>query len=716
MTALALPLALFWAAPVSSPRVPAQGQEIRELDRGQQAFWAGQYERAARTLAGLERRMPRVRDHVLYLAAESELYAGRPARARELFSEVAAERDSRFAPQSPWRVADCLWAEGRKDEAAAAYRRLLAASVPAGVDPVVARFHVAEQAPAVEAGKLFRQIHVDSPAHPLAIEASRLAGPADDPSEAPAPGDPRARLRRAAVLLDRRHVDDAIRELEGLPRELPPELAVERDLALGMAKFRTRHDYPQAAELLLSVAPKLTEDRAASAAFHGARALARANRTDESIAANRRLVETYSGSRWATEAQFVIGWLEFNRGHYRECQPELRALLSRRNPFADDASWYLALAHHFLGEPTEALAALDEFARLAGNDADAARRVAYWRGRFLLAAGKKAEARAAWRDLVRRQPLSYYGLLATARLRQLGETVRVSLPKSTFPLPPPNARALHDPVVVRADELASAGLAADAGIELQRGEDALEGRLGRERALPLLLDRYRRYGSYRRAFQLAETRGALALQAAPVGPARAVWEAAHPRAFQPLVERYGQRAKAPPLFVWSIMQKETEFGPYRTSPADARGLLQVLPELGAELSGRHKVAFYPDELYRPEVNIRLGTERMGALVKAFRGQLFLVAGAYNGGVDAVGRWVEQHGRRPLDEFMELVGFRESREYMKRVTAIYAHYVYLYTGKVLDLPLGIKRIAAAPRPRREPPPPTDEEPSALDRSN
>jgi soluble lytic murein transglycosylase len=72
----------------------------------------------------------------------------------------------------------------------------------------------------------------------------------------------------------------------------------------------------------------------------------------------------------------------------------------------------------------------------------------------------------------------------------------------------------------------------------------------------------------------------------------------------------------------------------------------------------------------------------------FRGQIFLAAGAYNGGLRPMMRWLDQNGRRPLDEFVELVGFKQSREYIRRVTAIYAKYVYLYTGKPYELPLTV----------------------------
>ena len=237
--------------------LPLSVGPVAELKRGQQAFWAGQYDKAARTLTGLPPRLPRTRDYALYLGGESEFYAGRPARARALFALLAAERDSRFAPMAPWRVADCLWAEGRKPEAVAAYRRLLAAPAPgADVDLVVAKFRVAQLAAPAEADKLFRQIHGEHPAHPLAAEAARRAGPDASPRQSPG-GDPRARLRRAGLLVGGRHVEEAIAELEALPAALPPDLAAERDFALGMAKFRTRHDYPAAAELLLRVAPRL---------------------------------------------------------------------------------------------------------------------------------------------------------------------------------------------------------------------------------------------------------------------------------------------------------------------------------------------------------------------------------------------------------------------------------------------------------------------------
>ena len=50
--------------------------------------------------------------------------------------------------------------------------------------------------------------------------------------------------------------------------------------------------------------------------FHGARALSRADKDDDAIVWYRKVVATYPRTAWAEEAQFLSGWLEFNRGKY----------------------------------------------------------------------------------------------------------------------------------------------------------------------------------------------------------------------------------------------------------------------------------------------------------------------------------------------------------------------------------------------------------------
>ncbi len=671
------------------------------MARGFQALRAGDFHESARALDGLAQKLPRNRDYVLYLLGEGLFYDGSYAKARAAFSELAKLRPSRFAGVAPWRAADCQWMQGQRKDAAEAYRRLLAGKTP-GTDPAVARFRLAEfaaekaasqgGAAAEEARHLFLQVHLDFPAHPLAAEAAKRAAVLSAPTAAApeaAVFSPRERLHRAEKLAEGREYQAALDELALLPAALPADLAVERDFAVGMAKYNMRRDYAGAAALLQKVATQLAGEKAAFAAFHGARALSRIERNDEAIAGYRQVVARYPTSKWAAEAQFRSGWLEVNRGRFREALPGLEATLARypHSPFADDAAWYLALAHHLLGEPAEALRALEHYESLSRNNNDAAMRVRYWRARFAAQAGQADEAQRSLRECVHRAPLGYYGLLAAARLRESGEKVTIDWPVWSPAAPADKAKSAHDPVLERARELLAAGLDVEAGDELGRAEASVLQHLGKSQGLAVLLEEYPRMRAFHRALQLAESHGASALVSAATGPARLFWQAAYPRAFRDMVEPLASTAGAPDLFVYAIMRKESSFLSHALSPSDARGLLQLIPATGQEVAKHLGVPLFTDELFDPEVNVRVGAAYLGELLKRFGGQIALAAGAYNAGSHAMMRWCDQWGSRPLDEFVELVTYDQAREYIKRVLAVYAHYRWLY-GEPFELSLAV----------------------------
>jgi soluble lytic murein transglycosylase len=686
------------AAAATGP--PARGP-VADLARGFLALRAGAYHESARALDGLARRLPRNRDYALYLLGESLFYDGAYAKARAAFSELAKLRPSRFAGIAAWRAADCEWMQGQRGEAAVAYRNLVAQKTP-GTDPVVARFRLAElsaerAAPqggtaAQEARRLFLEVHLDFPAHPLAAEAVTRAAALGAPTAAApeaAALSPRERLRRADKLADNREYQAALDELALLPAALPADLAAERDFAIGMAKYKMRRDYAGAAALLQRVTPELAGEKAAFAAFHGARALSRIDRNDEAIAGYRQVVERYPTSKWAAEAQFRSGWLDVNRGHFREALPGLQATLARypHSSFADDAAWYLALAHHLLGEPAEALRALDQCERLSHKNNDTAMRVRYWRARFVAQAGLAEESRRQLRECVHHSPLGYYGLLAAARLREAGEKVEIELPPSSLPAPEAHGKPGRDPALERAQELLAAGLDVEAGEELGRAEASVLQHMGKARGPALLLEEYPRMRAFHQALRLAENHGASALVSAPTGPARLFWQAAYPRAFRDMVEPQASTAGAPDLFVYAVMRKESSFLPHVVSPSDARGLLQLIPSTGQEVAEHLGVSLHTDELFDPEVNIRVGAAYLGGLLKRFGEQIALAAGAYNAGSHAMMRWCDQWGSRPLDEFVELVTYDQAREYIKRVLAVYAHYRLLY-GEPFELSLAV----------------------------
>ena len=693
----------------ASPIAAATAAPVQELARGYRAYRAGDYKGAKAVLEPLIGGGLRNDDWALYLLAESEFYEGDYPAARRHFERLAVHKSSgRPRELAPWRVADCLWMTGDRAAAGAAYGKLTKRGGPFG-DAALARFRLAELAAArnpTEGAKLFLAVHREFPAHPLAEAALRRAAP---PKTAAAPElPPPERLKRAEALSKDRHWNEALDDLAKLPAELPGTLGAERDYQIGMTKYHMRRDYPRAAELLLAAAPLLTGDRAASAAFHGARALSRVDRDDEAIVGYHKVIAAFPHSRYAAEAQYLAGWLEFNRGRFRESVPDLQATLDHfgKSDFADDAAWCLAFAHYQLGEMDQALAGFERYERSRATDSSADERrarVTYWRSRVYEKTGRKPEAVTGYRESLRRGPLSFYGLLARARLRALGESVPAAAFEGASPaaeddktgagpytLPAPAGREAGDgePGLARADELLDAGMDVEAGWELERNETVLLRHLGESKGMATLLDRYRRASDFARAYRLAESRAGRALSQEPKGGARVIWEAAFPKAYSPLVDTLGPAAGNPDWFLYAIMRKESGFSPHDVSYADARGLLQMIPPTSAKVAATIGLGFAADQLYEPDTNIRLGATYIGSLYRKFSQQIPLAAGSYNAGPKSMARWCDQHGKHPMDEFVELIAYAQTREYVKRVVGIYARYRYLYGPAPYEIPLTV----------------------------
>jgi soluble lytic murein transglycosylase len=155
------------------------------------------------------------------------------------------------------------------------------------------------------------------------------------------------------------------------------------------------------------------------------------------------------------------------------------------------------------------------------------------------------------------------------------------------------------------------------------------------------------------------------------------WEIVYPRAYREYIEKYSPTGENPPYYLYTIMQKESAYNPHDVSYADAIGLLQMIPPTSRRVALRIDTPYTDDVLYDPEGNIRFGAWYIGHLLQKFKGQIALGAGSYNAGPRAMMKWVRAHGQRPLDEFIELTPYTQTREYMKKVLDIYSRYVWLY---------------------------------------
>jgi soluble lytic murein transglycosylase len=134
-----------------------------------------------------------------------------------------------------------------------------------------------------------------------------------------------------------------------------------------------------------------------------------------------------------------------------------------------------------------------------------------------------------------------------------------------------------------------------------------------------------------------------------------------------------------PFLVASLIREESHFDPKAVSPAGALGLMQMMPATAAEVC--RKLDMSPpkeSDLKDGSYNIPLGVCHLSYLIKKHDGRLVYILAEYNAGPAALKRWCERMPKDISDdEFVERIGYRETRNYIKRVLRNYYVYQDMY---------------------------------------
>ncbi len=133
-----------------------------------------------------------------------------------------------------------------------------------------------------------------------------------------------------------------------------------------------------------------------------------------------------------------------------------------------------------------------------------------------------------------------------------------------------------------------------------------------------------------------------------------------------------------PLFIFSVIRQESLFEGFVSSSAGARGLMQIIPATGADITTRlaWPLNYTDNDLYRPDVSITFGAHYLARNRDLLNGDLYAALAAYNGGPGNAQQWKELSGNDP-DLFLESVRFEETRNYIRNIYEIYVIYRRLY---------------------------------------
>ena len=146
-------------------------------------------------------------------------------------------------------------------------------------------------------------------------------------------------------------------------------------------------------------------------------------------------------------------------------------------------------------------------------------------------------------------------------------------------------------------------------------------------------------------------------------------------------------------WVFAVMRQESAFMSNARSHAGAMGLMQLMPATARQVAKNVLKTPPPSrqDLFEPDTNIALGS----AYLKQMKGELgdsaVLATAAYNAGPHRVTRWLPQK-TLPADIWIELVPFKETRGYLRRVLA----YTVIYEKRMGMQPTRLqKRLHPVP---------------------
>jgi soluble lytic murein transglycosylase len=299
----------------------------------------------------------------------------------------------------------------------------------------------------------------------------------------------------------------------------------------------------------------------------------------------------------------------------------------------------------------------------------------YWSGRAAEQLGDLATAAARFTVAAIDYYNSYYGRLALARLTP----ERVAAIKPTFQRVPA-APAKPLPTAQRISMLIATGLYREALSELHYAQRVWGDSPQLQASVAFV---QQRLGNVRAGINAMKRAYPQYLAAGGEALPTEIQQVIFPLDYWPLLQKYGAARGLDPYLLAALVAQESNFDPAVVSPANAVGLMQVLPSNGrayAKVLGLR--SFSSRRLNDPETNIHIGTTLFANAVKRFGGVHFALA-AYNAGDGRVVSWQRERPGMPQDEFIDDIPFPETQNYVKRILGSAEDYRRLYDPSSRD---------------------------------
>ena len=145
-----------------------------------------------------------------------------------------------------------------------------------------------------------------------------------------------------------------------------------------------------------------------------------------------------------------------------------------------------------------------------------------------------------------------------------------------------------------------------------------------------------------------------------------------------------------PELILAMIRQESEFDTRAYSYVGARGMMQIMTYTAKRIAKRAKLPYSKKKLTSdPNYNIKLGSYYIAELLEQYEGSYPFAIAAYNAGPKRVAYWNKINSNpqnRKIDyvDWIELIKFRETRNYVQRVLENINVYKYMLSRKPIKL--------------------------------
>jgi soluble lytic murein transglycosylase len=663
---------LRWLASISvATAALAASDPLADLKSAEAALEARQYTTAAKLAGPLATRLPKLADYSAWILASAEFGLKNDSRVPKILGAVWKNSPSSPLAAKSYLLAAEAYRESGSPEEALEILRANYASLPQPKGDLALAMAFDSAGDEAKAASYFQRVYYGFPASVEAgsagAELTRLKTALGGDYLPPSAG---AMLGRAGKLVDANRIPQARRELEALTHELT---GADRDLArvsLGVASYQEKQTLLAFAYLrgLNGLAPEADAERL----YYMLLCANRLNRPDDTSAAMEQLDRLHPESNWRLQALLVTANPYLVTNQPEAYEPLYRACYETfpKSAEAADCHWKVTWEHYLRRRP-DAGDLLREHLRLfpASNDSDAA---LYFLGRLAEAAHDSSSALAYYAEVAREYPNYYFATQARDRLRQLGAgapspAASQFLNSIAFPrrmrvetFEPSKSAALR---IERAKLLESVGLNDWARGELRFGADTQDQPHVMAMELASLYSPSHPDQAVRYILHYVNGYLSLPIESAPLQ----FWTLAFPLPFRADMERFSKQNGLDVFLVAALVRQESLFDPKIVSYANARGLTQIMPATGRELSRRLKLGAYSTaKLFQPSYNLQLGTYYLQSLAEQTGGRIEAALAAYNAGLSRARTWLGWADFQEPAEFIETVPFEQTRTYIQTV--------------------------------------------------